>query len=53
MAEFEQILSQHQDEEKWQDQFIEALYTGTICKKARSMCMTATRKRKHGSRSPI
>ncbi|RJG24000.1 tubulin-like doman-containing protein [Paenibacillus thiaminolyticus] len=33
MAEFEQILSQHQDEEKWQDQFIEALYTGTICKK--------------------
>ncbi|WP_374020341.1 tubulin-like doman-containing protein [Paenibacillus thiaminolyticus] len=33
MAEFEQILSQYQDEEKWQDQFIEALYTGTICKK--------------------
>ncbi|BFH69487.1 hypothetical protein J27TS7_02100 [Paenibacillus dendritiformis] len=33
VAEFEQILNQHQDEEKWQDQFIEALYTGTICKK--------------------
>ena len=31
--QFEQLLSQHQDEEKWQDHFIEALYTGTICKK--------------------
>lgn len=33
MAEFEQILNQHKDEEKWQDQFIEAMYTGTIYKK--------------------
>ncbi|UHA75107.1 tubulin-like doman-containing protein [Paenibacillus sp. 481] len=32
-AELEQVLSLHQDEEKLQDQFIEALYTGTICKK--------------------
>lgn len=31
--QFEQLLSQYQDEEKWQDHFIEALYTGTICKK--------------------
>ncbi|GAC41126.1 tubulin-like doman-containing protein [Paenibacillus popilliae] len=33
MAEFEQLLNLHKDEEKWQDQFIEAMYTGTICKK--------------------
>lgn len=33
VAEFEQLLGQHQDEEKQQDQFIEAMYTGTICKK--------------------
>ncbi|MFW5435952.1 tubulin-like doman-containing protein [Paenibacillus apiarius] len=32
-SEFEELIGQHQDEEKWQDQFIEALYTGTICKK--------------------
>ncbi|MDK8183672.1 tubulin-like doman-containing protein [Paenibacillus sp. UMB4589-SE434] len=33
VAEFEQLLGQYQDEEKWQDHFIEALYTGTIVKK--------------------
>lgn len=32
-AELEQLIGQHQDEEKWILQFIEALYTGTICKK--------------------
>ncbi|WP_028547014.1 tubulin-like doman-containing protein [Paenibacillus taiwanensis] len=33
VAELEQLLDQYQDEEKWQDHFIEALYTGTIVKK--------------------
>ncbi|MCG7410098.1 tubulin-like doman-containing protein [Paenibacillus sp. ACRRX] len=33
VAEFEQLLGQYQDEEKWQDHFIEALYTGTVVKK--------------------
>ncbi|MEQ7053839.1 tubulin-like doman-containing protein [Paenibacillaceae sp. P-4] len=33
VVKFEQLLGQHQDEEKQQDQFIEAMYTGTICKK--------------------
>ncbi|WP_195573735.1 tubulin-like doman-containing protein [Paenibacillus sp. 1001270B_150601_E10] len=33
VAELEQVLSLHQDEEKVLDQFIEALYTGTITKK--------------------
>ncbi|MNP13049.1 hypothetical protein D3C76_1053140 [compost metagenome] len=32
-AEFEQLMNQHQDEDKWLDQFIEALYTDTIAKK--------------------
>ncbi|RXZ80493.1 hypothetical protein EBB07_18240 [Paenibacillaceae bacterium] len=32
-AELEQLLHQHQDDEKWLDQFIEALYTDAICKK--------------------
>lgn len=32
-AELEQLLGVHQGEEKLQDQFIEAMYTGTICKK--------------------
>ncbi|MBW7461818.1 hypothetical protein K0U00_47985, partial [Paenibacillus sepulcri] len=31
--ELEQLLHQHQDEEKWLDQFIEALYTETIIRK--------------------
>ncbi|SFE76317.1 Tubulin like [Paenibacillus algorifonticola] len=31
--ELEKLLSLHQDEEKWLDQFIEALYTDTIVKK--------------------
>lgn len=33
VAELEKLLSLHQDEEKWLDQFIEALYTDTIVKK--------------------
>ncbi|KQO18580.1 tubulin-like doman-containing protein [Paenibacillus sp. Leaf72] len=33
VAELEKLLSLHQDEEKWLDQFIEALYTETIVKK--------------------
>ncbi|MNN29349.1 hypothetical protein D3C81_1429480 [compost metagenome] len=32
-AALEALLGQHQDEEKWLDQFIEALYTSTITKK--------------------
>lgn len=33
IAELEKVLDQHKDEEKWLDQFIEALYTGAIVKK--------------------
>ncbi|MGZ9585587.1 tubulin-like doman-containing protein [Paenibacillus marinisediminis] len=33
IAELEKVLGQYQDEEKWFDQFIEAMYTGTITKK--------------------
>ncbi|AJS60965.1 tubulin-like doman-containing protein [Paenibacillus sp. IHBB 10380] len=33
LAEYEQLLGLHQDEDKWLDQFIEALYTETITKK--------------------
>lgn len=33
VTELEKVLSQFQGEEKLQDQFIEAFYTGTICKK--------------------
>ncbi|GBF76666.1 hypothetical protein PA598K_05149 [Paenibacillus sp. 598K] len=32
-AELEQLLALHEDEDKWYDQFIEALYTDTIQKK--------------------
>lgn len=32
-AKLEAVLEQHQDEEKWLEQFIEAFYTGTITKK--------------------
>lgn len=32
-AKLDAILEQHQDEEKWLEEFIEALYTGTITKK--------------------
>lgn len=32
-AKLEAVLAQHQDEEKWLDQFIEAMYTMTITKK--------------------
>ncbi|RRJ63510.1 hypothetical protein EHV15_11675 [Paenibacillus oralis] len=32
-AKLDAVLEQHQDEEKWLEQFIEALYTGTITKK--------------------
>ncbi|WP_055106682.1 tubulin-like doman-containing protein [Paenibacillus ihumii] len=32
-AKLDAVLEQHQDEEKWLEQFIEALYTGTIAKK--------------------
>lgn len=51
--ELEALVHQHLDEDKWLDQFIEALYTDTITKKARSMSMTVTRTRMPGSRSPI
>ena len=33
ITEFEFLISDNQNEEKWLDQFIEALYTGTITKK--------------------
>lgn len=33
IAELEKVLNQYQDEEKWLDQFITAMYTGTITKK--------------------
>ncbi|MCR8845024.1 tubulin-like doman-containing protein [Paenibacillus sp. SC116] len=33
VAEFDKLLSLHQDEEKLQDHFIEVMYTGTITKK--------------------
>ncbi|MDL1162753.1 tubulin-like doman-containing protein [Yersinia pestis] len=33
ITEFELLISDNQNEEKWLDQFIEALYTGTITKK--------------------
>lgn len=32
-AELEALVHQHLDEDKWLDQFIEALYTDTITKK--------------------
>ncbi|GAB6992216.1 tubulin-like doman-containing protein [Paenibacillus pini] len=32
-SELELLIGQYQDDEKWLDQFIEALYTGTITKK--------------------
>ncbi|MED4954580.1 tubulin-like doman-containing protein [Paenibacillus macerans] len=32
-AKLDAVLEQHQDEEKWLEQFIEALYTGTVTKK--------------------
>ncbi|MNJ37501.1 hypothetical protein D3C77_323200 [compost metagenome] len=32
-AKLDAVLEQHQDEEKWLEQFIEAIYTGTIAKK--------------------
>ncbi|KAA9004717.1 hypothetical protein F4V43_10360 [Paenibacillus spiritus] len=32
-AELESLLGRHRDEEKWLDQFLEALYTDTIAKK--------------------
>ncbi|HWO54086.1 MAG TPA: tubulin-like doman-containing protein [Paenibacillus cookii] len=33
LKELEAVINKNQDEEKWLDQFIEAMYTGTICKK--------------------
>jgi hypothetical protein len=33
LRELEEVISRNQDEEKWLDHFIEAMYTGTICKK--------------------
>lgn len=53
VTEFELLISDNQNEEKWLDQFIEALYTGTITKKGRSSFMIAIRKRTLGSRLPI
>lgn len=49
-AELEGVLHQYLDEDKWMDQFIEALYTDSIIKKAHSTFMTVMKKRTLGSR---
>lgn len=51
-AELEALLHQYIDEDKWLDQFIEALYTDTITKKARFTSMTVTRTKMPGNPSP-
>lgn len=33
VAKLDAVLEQHQDEEKWLEEFIEAMYTGTVTKK--------------------
>ena len=52
ITEFEFLISDNQNEEKWLDQFIEALYTGRSPRRVRSSFMIAIRRRIPGSRLP-